>query len=253
MGDRLAAVARGRSTQEQVEIVSAVGLPETTSEIQRLSVPLAYTPSNIGGLRPWFICPGCHRRCAKLYHRGHFRCRACHGLVYRSQRENAMTQRLRKASKIRMRLGGITDPWAQFPQRPKSMHRRTYERLRRKGWRLMQGQGRPAMRGSTSQPGGLGVSLATTLEPMEPEQLRRGKEFHRLVQADWVGTVADGTTRPEHTIRFYTPTRTGTRIRRGRIDIFIDQVDDFVSVVEIKATNWDTVKPGNRRKLLGSH
>ena len=88
---------------------------------------------------------------------------------------------------------------------------------------------------------------------MEPEQLRRGKAFHRLVQADWVGPVADGTTWREHTIRFNALRWRGTRIRRGRIDIFIDKIDDFVSVVEIKATNWDAVKPRNRRKLLGSH
>ena len=88
---------------------------------------------------------------------------------------------------------------------------------------------------------------------MEPEQLRRGKEFHRLVQADWAGTVAGGTARPEHTIRLNALPRRGTRIRRGRIDIVIDQINDFVTVVEIKATNWDAVKTRNRRKLLGSH
>ena len=88
---------------------------------------------------------------------------------------------------------------------------------------------------------------------MEPEQLRRGKDFHRLVQADWSGTVADGNVRPEHNIRMSSLPRRGTRIRRGRIDIFIDQISDFVTVVEIKATDWDAVKTENRRKLLGAH
>ena len=88
---------------------------------------------------------------------------------------------------------------------------------------------------------------------LEPEQLRRGKEFHRLVQGDWAGGVADAPALPEHTIWFTALPWRGTRIRRGRIDIFIDKIDDFVSVVEIKATNWDAVKPGNRQKLLGSH
>lgn len=88
---------------------------------------------------------------------------------------------------------------------------------------------------------------------MEPEQLRRGKAFHRLVQADWAGTVEDATTRPEHTIRLNALPRRGTRIRHGRIDIFIDQIHDFVTVLEIKATNWDAVKTKNRRKLLASH
>ena len=88
---------------------------------------------------------------------------------------------------------------------------------------------------------------------MEPEQLRRGKAFHRLVQVDWAGTVADAIARPEHTIRLNELSRAGTRIRHGRIDIFVDQIDDFVTVVEIKATNWDAVKKKNRQKLLASH
>ena len=88
---------------------------------------------------------------------------------------------------------------------------------------------------------------------MEPEQLRRGREFHRLVQADWAGSVEDATVRPEHTIRLTALPRRGTRNRRGRIDIFIDQLSGFVTVVEIKATNWDAVKSKSRRKLLGSH
>ena len=88
---------------------------------------------------------------------------------------------------------------------------------------------------------------------MEPDQLRRGKEFHRLVQADWAGTVVDGTARPEHSIQLSALIGKGAKIRRGRIDIFIDKINDFVTVVEIKATNWDAVKPKNRRKLLGAH
>jgi hypothetical protein len=51
-------------------------------------IALTRTPCHYGGTRPWFCCPGCHRRCAKLYlHRDRFRCRTCHGLDYRSQLE----------------------------------------------------------------------------------------------------------------------------------------------------------------------
>lgn len=88
---------------------------------------------------------------------------------------------------------------------------------------------------------------------MEPEQLRRGKEFHKLVQADWLDTVTDGTPQPEHGVRFGVLPKKGTRVRHGRIDIFIDDIGDFVTVVEIKATDWDAVKKENRRKLLGAH
>ncbi len=41
--------------------------------------------------------------------------------------------------------------------------------------------------------------------------------------------------------------------RRGRIDLFIDQLDDFVSIIEIKSTDWDAIGATHRRKLLGAH
>lgn len=88
---------------------------------------------------------------------------------------------------------------------------------------------------------------------MEPDQLRRGKRFHRRVQTDWSGTVENATVRPEHGVRLQFLPRKARRIRRGRIDVFIDQIDDFVTVVEIKSTDWDRIKPQNRQRLLGSH
>ena len=88
---------------------------------------------------------------------------------------------------------------------------------------------------------------------MEPEQLRRGKRFHRRVQADWSGTVEDAPVLIEHGIALQFLPRSAKRVRRGRIDVFIDKIEDFVTVVEIKSTDWDKVKPKNRRKVLGSH
>ncbi|MEO8379040.1 MAG: hypothetical protein ABI779_05205 [Acidobacteriota bacterium] len=88
---------------------------------------------------------------------------------------------------------------------------------------------------------------------MEPELLRRGKEFHRLVQADWAGEIEKATVRLEHSIRFIAALRSSKRRRRGRLDIFIDQIDDFVTVVEIKATDWDHISSNNLRKLLATH
>lgn len=88
---------------------------------------------------------------------------------------------------------------------------------------------------------------------MEPEILRRGKEFHQRVQSEWEGPAADGHIYPEHSILVGRVSAGAKRIRRGRLDLFIDEMGDFVSVIEIKSTDWDRVKPENRRKLMGSH
>jgi len=101
----------------------------------RYRVPLAWTPCNYGGERPWFVCPGrgCGRRAAKLYLKGrYFLCRRCHGLAYESQREDRLSRLISKAQKIRRRLGGPAGLVYPFPEKPKGMHWRTYSRLREK-------------------------------------------------------------------------------------------------------------------------
>lgn len=53
-----------------------------------LTIPLEYTPANLGGERPWFSCPDCGTRRAKLYKppaHDRFLCRECHDLLYDSQ------------------------------------------------------------------------------------------------------------------------------------------------------------------------
>ena len=95
-------------------------------------VSLERSACNFGGERPWFICPGaeCGRRVAVLYGPGrYFLCRHCYELVYESQRDNAMYRALHKAQSIRERLGGSANMTEPFPDKPKGMHWRTYERL----------------------------------------------------------------------------------------------------------------------------
>ena len=95
-------------------------------------IALEWTPCNFGGERPWFVCPGiaCGRRVAILYGQGkYFLCRHCYDLRYESQREDKMDRALRRAQKIRQRLGGSANTTEPFPERPKGMHHDTYRRL----------------------------------------------------------------------------------------------------------------------------
>jgi len=114
--------------------VSSGGGPwEDTAE----TVHIVRLPCRHGGVRPYFICPGvvngiaCGRRVAKLYGPGrYFLCRHCYRLAYVSQSEGAWDRTLRRANKVRQRLGGGPDVAAPFPSKPKGMWRRTYDRLR---------------------------------------------------------------------------------------------------------------------------
>lgn len=80
----------------------------------------------------------------------------------------------------------------------------------------------------------------------EPKLLKAGKQFHKKVQDDWKLTAKDGKICSEHTIQLVA--NRSIHKKHGRLDIFVDDVGDFVSVVEIKSTDWDTVKHKNRKK-----
>jgi hypothetical protein len=85
-------------------------------------VELEWTSCNFGGERPWFICPraGCGRRVAVFYGAGKYLlCRHCYDLRYESQRENTTHRALRRAQKIRERLGVGVNMMEPFPEKPK--------------------------------------------------------------------------------------------------------------------------------------
>jgi len=93
-------------------------------------VPITWTPCYYGGRRPWFLCPNCGRRAAKLYLRWErFLCRSCNRLSYECQRESLMDRLIRRCGKRKERLGGgpaFIDP---FPEKPKGMRFMTWLRL----------------------------------------------------------------------------------------------------------------------------
>jgi hypothetical protein len=105
------------------------------------AVSVDVVPCRFGGARPFFVCPGrtngrhCGRRVLKLYMRGsYFLCRHCARLGYQSQLEHSFGRALQQANRIRMKLGGNPGMASPFPEKPKGMHWRTYERLERQVW-----------------------------------------------------------------------------------------------------------------------
>ena len=105
------------------------------NETIRYKVGLTWTPCHFGGRRPWFLCPGCGRRVGKLYVSGkYFLCRHCYSLAYQSQRESRGDRLLRRAWKIRAKLG--LGPWEPIVEKPPRMHWKTFLRLREEVQRL---------------------------------------------------------------------------------------------------------------------
>lgn len=94
-------------------------------------VDLTWTPCNFGGSRVWWMCPRCVRRTAKVHIiSGALACRRCADLSYGSQLEREIARGLRRARKIRERLGGRPGLVEPFPRKPKRMHWATYNGLR---------------------------------------------------------------------------------------------------------------------------
>jgi hypothetical protein len=90
------------------------------------------TSCNYGGQRTWFLCPRCWQRVAVLYGAGkYFWCRHCYDLTYSSQQESRQDRLMRKARKIRARLGASNDFTKPILFKPKNMHQKTFDRLRR--------------------------------------------------------------------------------------------------------------------------
>jgi hypothetical protein len=91
---------------------------------------ILWRPCPFGGERPFFLCPACKRPRLRLYDMlSFFMCRVCARLFHASRSENPQTRALRRAYKLRMRLGGAPDAVEPIPPRPKGMHWHTYERL----------------------------------------------------------------------------------------------------------------------------
>lgn len=93
-------------------------------------IQLETTPQPFGGRRWWFICPRTGRRATKLYLPNGaltFASRQAYRLAYRSQREAPHDRALRRAFKLRDKLGG-TGGIGDYLAKPKWMRWPTYDR-----------------------------------------------------------------------------------------------------------------------------
>ena len=102
-------------------------------ELQR-RLRVTWEPANLGGMRAWLHCssPGCSRRTGRLFLSDEsLVCQLCAGLMYPSHAKPVPphVKKLRRANKIRVRLGGQTVFGDPLPPRPKGMHQLTYEKL----------------------------------------------------------------------------------------------------------------------------
>src|SRR5262245_28369260 len=104
--------------------------PQLNRRVRKLYLPLGGRHF-CGGLRWWFVCPQLNRRVRKLYlplGGRHFWSRCAYELAYASQRETKFDRALRRARKLRLRLGG--DPADdEYPDKPSRMRWATYNRL----------------------------------------------------------------------------------------------------------------------------
>ncbi len=105
------------------------GDPPPTEE----AIAVRWRACPFGGERPFLLCPACRRPALKLpLADARFRCRRCHGLAHAACREGERGRALRRAGRLRRRLGAGPEGRQLPPPRPKGMHRRTHERLARR-------------------------------------------------------------------------------------------------------------------------
>ena len=104
----------------------------TQLQIRNQLIHIGRTPCRFGGHRLWFVCV-CGRHVSALYSPNGrpWACRHCYRLTYATRQAIPRDRQLLRAQRIRHRLGGSRNMLEPFPPRPKGMHRRTYERLRR--------------------------------------------------------------------------------------------------------------------------
>jgi hypothetical protein len=122
-----------RTGESEVTLAYSVDVCGQSIERHSYSVSVQWTHCNYGGVRPWFVCLGCAKRCQILYvgkENRIFQCRKCQNLCYRSQLEGVCERAINRIyfyrSKLKMN-GTLID---RFPLvRPRYMHESTYLKI----------------------------------------------------------------------------------------------------------------------------
>lgn len=124
-------------------------------QVMNYPVRLAYTACHYGGHRAWWLCPGtgCGRRVAVLFGGSVFACRHCQKLAYESQRETANDRTIRRADKLRDRLGWQAGILNKAGGKPKGMHWQTF-------WRMQASHDANVMRALGGMWAKLGLTMA---------------------------------------------------------------------------------------------
>lgn len=108
-------------------------------------IRLTPTRPHFGGVRWWFRCPGCGRRCGKLYvprvgdGPG---CRRCHGLAYRQsvEHDHRVDELVREPAKLEALIAGLErgdGPWTPPRASDTRLAMKAVERLTRETSRDM--------------------------------------------------------------------------------------------------------------------
>jgi hypothetical protein len=92
-------------------------------------VLFARVAKHFGGEQTYFRCPRCGRRTIELsLGQRRFRCRTCIGLVHASSQEGLTDRAMRKANKLKRRLGAEAG-LDSFYWRPKHMRQKTFDTI----------------------------------------------------------------------------------------------------------------------------
>jgi hypothetical protein len=92
-------------------------------------VEIARVLKPFGGAQSYFRCPRCARRVTTLaLRRQYFRCRTCVGAAYASSQEGSTDRAMRRANKLKQRLGAEPGLDSCY-WRPKHMRQRTFARI----------------------------------------------------------------------------------------------------------------------------